>query len=296
MRQRLGRALVALAAVAAVGSLATISAVAGQRASQPPPGYCAYGNPGCTPEAVRRTPNGPIPRLADGTPDLGGRWDAPPLYASYIIEEHAGGFGLQAGRSLIADPADGIIPYQPWALAERDRRRLPENAYEDPEGNCMLSGVPRILLFDYSVYQVPGSVVLMFAYNNTNRIIPTDGRPHISDKIRLDMGDPRGRWEGDTFVVDTTNFSNIVWFGLGGDFFSENVHLVERFLLQDADTLAYEATITDPTVFTRPWTIRYGPHRRVAESDQEHVENSCHEGNVDLARLKTLYDAAHPGR
>ena len=88
----------------------------------------------------------------------------------------------------------------------------------------------------------------------------------------------------------------IVWFGLGGDFFSENAQLVERFLLQDADTLAYEATITDPTVFTRPWTIRYGPHRRVAESDREHVENSCHEGNVDLARLKTLYDAANPER
>ena len=295
MRQQVGRVLLALAAVAVVGSLATLSAVASQFGPHPA-GYCAYGNPACEPEPVHRTPNGPIPRNADGTPDLGGHWGAPNLYASYIIEEHAGGFGLTAGRSLIADPADGVIPYQPWALAERDRRRLPESAYEDPEGNCMLSGVPRILLFDFSVYQVPDSVVLLFAYNNTNRIIPTDGRPHISDKIRLDMGDPRGRWEGDVFVVDTINFSNLVWFGLGGDFFSENAELVERFTLQDADTLAYEATITDPTVFTQPWTVRYGPFRRVEEFDREHVENSCHEGNVDLARLKTLYDASQQGR
>ncbi len=292
MRQRVGRVLVALAAVAAVGSLATVSAGAGQRASEPPPGYCAYGDPGCEPDPVRRTPNGPVPRTSDGKPDLTGAWDAPRLYASNVIEEHAGGFGLQAGRSLITDPSDGIIPYQPWALAERDRRRLTENAYEDPEGNCMLSGVPRILLFDFSLYQHPDSIMLLFAYNNTNRIIPLDGRPHISDKIRLDMGDPRGRWEGDALVVDTTNFSNLVWFGLGGDFFSENAELVERFLLQDADTLAYEATITDPTAFTSPWTLRYGPYRRVDASDREHVENSCHEGNVDLARLMTLHDAA----
>ena len=291
MRQRVGRGLVVLAAVAAVGSQATVSAVAGQFGRHPP-GYCAYGDHECEPEPVRRTPSGPIPRTSDGKADLNGAWDAPLLYASYVIEEHAGGFGLTAGRSLITDPSDGIIPYQPWALAERDRRRLTENAYEDPEGNCMLSGVPRILLFDFSLYQHPDSIMLLFAYNNTNRIIPLDGRPHISDKIRLDMGDPRGRWEGDMLVVDTTNFSNQVWFGLGGDFFSENAQLVERFLLQDADTLAYEATITDPTVFTRPWTIRYGPFTRGEESDQEHVENSCHEGNVDLARLKTLHDAA----
>ena len=290
----MGRVLVVMASVAAVGSLVTLSAAASQSRSQRPE-YCAYGDLGCEPEPVRRTPNGPIPRTSDGKADLRGVWGAPPLYASYVIEEHAGGFGLRAGRSLITDPSDGIIPYQPWALAERDRRRLGENAYEDPEGNCMLSGVPRILLFDFSLYQHPDSIMLLFAYNNTNRIIPLDGRPHISDKIRLDMGDPRGRWEGDTLVVDTTNFSNQLWLALGGDFFSENAHLVERFVLQDADTLAYEATITDPTVFTRPWTIRYGPFSRV-ESDQEHVEDSCHEVNVDLVHLKALYDAAQQER
>ena len=296
MRRQVVRVLVVLAAVAGVGSLATVSAAAGQRGGgPPPPGYCAYGNPECTPEPVRRTPTGPIPRTAAGTPDLSGNWNAPPLYSSNIIEEHAGGFGLQAGRSLITDPADGIIPYQPWALAERDRRRLPENAYEDPEGNCILAGVPRILLFGFSVYQLPDSVVLLFTQRQPNRIIPLDGRPHISDKIRLDMGDPRGRWDADTLVVDTTNFSNQPWLALGGDFFSENAHLTERFLFQDADTLAYEATITDPTVFTRSWTIRYGPFWRV-ERDQEHVEDACHEGNVDLVHIKAVHDAARPAR
>ena len=296
MRQRVGRVLVALAAVAAVGSLAMVSAAAGQRGGQPPPGYCAYANPECEPEPVRRTANGPIPRTSDGKADLSGRWDTPPLYSSYIIEEHSGGFGLQAGRSLITDPSDGVIPYQPWALAERERRRLPENAYEDPEGNCVPAGVPRIFLFDFSLYQQPDSVMLLFGQRQPNRIIPLDGRPHISDKIRLDMGDPRGRWEGDMLVVDTTNFGNQLWLALGGDFFSQNAHLVERLLLQDADTLAYEATITDPTVFTRPWTIRYGPFTRVEASEQEHVEDSCHEVNVDLVHLKALHDEAQQGR
>ena len=295
MRQRVGRVLVGLAAVAGVGSLATVSAAAGQRIGRPPPGYCAYGNLECTPEPVRRTPNGSIPRTSDGKPDLRGVWGAPPLYASYVIEEHAGGFGLTAGRSLITDPSDGIIPYQPWALAERDRRRLPENAYEDPEGNCMLAGVPRIYLFGFSLHQDVDSVVLLFSQRQPSRVIPLDGRPHVSDKIRLDMGDPRGRWEGNTLVVDTTNFTDQLWLALGGDFFSENAHLVERFLLQDADTLAYEATITDTTVFTRPWTIRYGPFSRL-ESDQEHVEDSCHEVNVDLMHLKALHDEAQHGR
>ena len=295
MRQRVGRVLVGLAAVAGVGSLATVSAAAGQRIGRPPPGYCAYGNLECTPEPVRRTPNGSIPRTSDGKPDLRGVWGAPPLYASYVIEEHAGGFGLTAGRSLITDPSDGIIPYQPWALAERDRRRLPENAYEDPEGNCMLAGVPRIYLFGFSLHQDADSVVLLFSQRQPSRVIPLDGRPHVSDKICLDMGDPRGRWEGNTLVVDTTNFTDQLWLALGGDFFSENAHLVERFLLQDADTLAYEATITDTTVFTRPWTIRYGPFSRL-ESDQEHVEDSCHEVNVDLMHLKALHDEAQHGR
>ena len=292
----MGRVLVVMAFVASVGSLVTLSANASQSGPQRPE-YCAYGNQGCEPEPVRRTPNGPVPRTSDGKPDMTGFWEAPrPLFSSKVIEEHSGGFGMTPGRTLITDPADGIIPYQPWALEERNRRRRSENAYEDPEGNCMLSGVPRIFLFHFWLYQRPDSVLVLSVYNTISRVIPLDGSPHVSDKIRLGMGDPRGRWDGDVLVVNTTNFNDQVWFALFGDFYSEHATLVERFALQDADTLAYEATVTDPTVFTRPWTLRYGPFRRVQGPGEEHEEDSCHEGNVDLEHIKALYDAARQER
>ncbi len=279
-----------MASVAAVVLLATLPLSAGQSSPEVSE-YCAYGNPACEPEPVRYTPTGPVPRTPDGKPDMTGFWNAPrPLYSSNIIEDHAGGFGLNPGRSLVTDPADGIIPYQPWALEERNRRRRTENAYEDPEGNCMLSGTPRIFLFHFWLFQRADSVLILSVYNTISRVIPLDGRPHVSEKLRLGMGDPRGRWDGDVLVVETTNFNDAIWLALAGDFYSENATLVERLVLQDADTLAYEATITDPTVFTRPWTVRYGPFRRVEE--EEHEEDSCHEGNVDLARIKALYDKA----
>lgn len=102
---------------------------------------------GSVPAADQVAPACRGPRTPDGKPDLRGHWIAPPLRNSNILEEHAGGFGIQAGQSVVVDPPDGKIPYQPWALAERDRRRRPENNYEDTEGRCILSGMPRIMLF-----------------------------------------------------------------------------------------------------------------------------------------------------
>lgn len=236
----------------------------------------------------------PVPRTRDGKPDLRGRWLRSQDgigRATNILEEHAGGFGIQAGKSLIIDPPNGIFPYQAWALEERNRRRRPENAYEDPEGKCMLSGMPRIMNFDFEIVHFPEYVVIFYDYINTTRIIPLDGRPHVPDPIRLFMSDARGRWENDVLVVDTTNFNGKTWMGLGGDFTTRDTHMVERFRMLDANRLSWEATVSDPKAFTRPWTVRYGPFTRAPE--EEGLEDTCHEGNADLVHLKNIYDAAH---
>ena len=109
------------------------------------------------------------------------------------------------------------------------------------------------------------------------RVIPLDGRPHIAPNVKLWMGDGRGHWEGNTLVVDTTNVRGARLTYIG-DFNSENAHIVERFTFVDADTMNYEATVDDPTVFTRPWTMRVVEKRR---PDQEVWESACWEGNVD---------------
>lgn len=241
-------------------------------------------------------PGGPVPRMADGRPDMRGRWQAPPLLNSNIIEEHSGGFGIQAGKSLVVDLPDGKIPYQPWALAQRDVNRRDENAYRDNEGKCMVSGVPRVMFFSFELVYAPGHVALLFEPNyHGNRIIPVDGRTHLPDAIRLYMGDPVGRWEGDTLVVDSTNFNGKVWFALGGDFATDAFHIVERFRMRDANTLTWTATLTDPKAYTRPWTMINGAPYVRSRSADEWLEDTCHEGNADLVHLKNIYDAAHGG-
>jgi hypothetical protein len=229
--------------------------------------------------------------MPDGKPDLRGFWNAPPLYSSNILEEHIAGFGLQAGKSVVIDPPDGKIPYQAWAVAQRNENRREENAYLDNEGRCIVSGLPRIMLFSFEVKYAAGAIFFFFDYVHATRIIHMDGRPHLPDGIRLWMGDSIGHWEGDTLVVDTTNLNGKPWFALGGDFMSESGHVVERISMSDANTLKWQATITDPKAFTRPWTMQWNaPYVRGTE--QEMLDDDCHEGNADLAHLKNTYDAA----
>jgi hypothetical protein len=122
---------------------------------------------------------------------------------------------------------------------------------------------------------------------HTVRIIPTDGRAHIDAKYKLFQGDPVGHWEGDTLVVDTTNQNTKTWFDTSGNFKTEALHVTEKFIPQDANTIVYEATITDPGVYTQPWTARWniGRNRGTTMSDghpYEQMEFGCIEGNTDL--------------
>ena len=236
-----------------------------------------------------------IPRRPDGKPDLRGWWQiGPGIAITNLIEEHPAGFGIVASKRIIVDPPDGNIPYQPWAAAERDRRKRPENSYEDPEGKCALGGVPhQYAIGRFQILQPPGYVLLLHEYIHAHRNIRLDGRPHLPAGIRLWQGDSIGRWEGDTLVVDTMNFNGIPWMGIGGDFTSDAAHVVERFTMSDPKTINFQVTVEDPKVFTRPLVIAY-PF--VAADDGPVVEWDCHETNADLEHMKNLYDQAHGGK
>ena len=141
----------------------------------------------------------------------------------------------------------------------------------------------------YQILQTPGYVVILHEMIHEARIIPIDGRPHLDKSIRLWTGDPRGHWEGDTLVVETTNFNGKGWIAtnaasgrIRGVPHSDALHLVERFTRVDADTINYEVTIEDPNIYTRPWTVAIPLSR---DESYQMFEYACHEGNkADRAR------------
>ena len=242
----------------------------------------------------------PIPRMKDGKPDFTGMWRPSGIGATFAWEAHPAGFGTASeGPSIIGDPADGILPYQPWALKERERRRRPESAYEENSVKCTITGMPRLLVYEFSIQQFPDKVVIFHATSNiATRTVRFDNRPPLPSSIRLWMGDARGRWEGDTMVIETTNLNGQAWLNLGGDVMSDAMHITERYRMLNATTMSMEAVIDDPKVYTRPWTMKFpGPHRkigtRVVNDDEFDFEDSCLEGNTDLRHFKNLYDAAH---
>ncbi len=244
-----------------------------------------------------KTAAGPIPRRADGKPDLTGNWNGSPggVTHTVILEDHPAGFGVTAGPTLIIDPPNGIIPYQPWALAERERRREDSNGYEDQVGHCEFYDLGRIQIFSQE-YMFSGNNFIINATQHITRVIPLDRREHLPASIRLWTGDSIGHWEGDTLVVDTTNFVERPRMSLGGDFHGADAHIVERFTMLDSNTIKWTMTVDNPKVFTRPWTMTSpAPMKRqkalgLADWD---AEDTCHEGNVDLVHLKNTYEKAH---
>ena len=124
------------------------------------------------------------------------------------------------------------------------------------------------------LFQTPGYVVIFTEQIHDARIVPMNGRPHLPQHLRQWMGDSRGRWEGETLVVETTNFSDKAYFRGAG----EGMHLIERFTRADEDTLNYEFTVSDPQSFTKPWTAQI-PMRKSLDSIYEYA---CHEGNYSM--------------
>jgi len=138
---------------------------------------------------------------------------------------------------------------------------------------------------NYAIMQPPGYVVISVEMNHDTRIIPLDGRPHLPSRVQQWTGDSRGHWEGATLVVETRNlkFNDKSRFGVGylNGLSDEQLRVVERFTRTDANTIIYQATIEDPTVFTRPWTVELSMDR----TDASLYEVACHEGNYGMANI-----------
>jgi hypothetical protein len=218
--------------------------------------------------AVPRTASA-IPRTADGKPNLQGIWQAGSR-AAYGLEDHAASHLTPAGRSVVEG---GTIPYQEAARKTRDQN-FAERAKRDPLNQCFLPGVPRIMYMElpFHIFQTPTHIGITFEWSQVFRLIYTNGTKPVQG-IQFWMGDSRGRWEGDTLVIDVTNFNDRTWFDAAGNFHSDALRVEERLTLVDANTIRYQATMTDPKVFTRPWTITL-PLRRQTEMDRV-LEYQC---------------------
>ena len=193
--------------------------------------------------------------------------------------------------SVVIDPPDGRVPLRREAEAARDYASVHQGDsyhFMSVWDRCITRGVPGGMFpagynNAYEIVQTPGYVMIHHEMIHEARIIPIDGRPHLPSQVRLWNGDPRGRWDGTTLVVDTTNYNSKGWIATSaatgrvkGIPQSESLHLVERFTPVDANTIDYEATIDDPVMYTRPWTVSIPLHRN---SDYRMYEYACHEGN-----------------
>jgi hypothetical protein len=238
-------------------TLIVVAAIIAAAAALPGPAVTAQA-----PAGQAYTP----PRTPAGHPDLQGVWRAWNL-AQYDLEAHGAKPGVPAGLGFVVDPADGRIPYQPAALAKRrahyeGTKTADPLKHADPLAKCYLPGVPRItyLGFPFQIIQAADAVTFSYEWSHKKRLVPVTKvapPPEPEADVTLNwMGIPRGRWDGNTLVVDNTNFNGYAWLDAAGNYSSAQLKVTERYSLLGPDTLQYEATMTDPKVFTRPWTIR----------------------------------------
>ena len=187
--------------------------------------------------------------------------------------------------SLVVDPADGKIPYtdegrKRWDAVPKIGKPMLANVPEDRTlaERCITTDgvlVPNPFYNNYiEIVQAPGSVAIVTEMMHETRVIRLDARPHINSAVRTWSGDSRGWWEGQTLVVETTNFNDRKLFQGA----SSQLHLVERFTRLDADTIEYRLTVTDPLTFKQPWTLVNGLRR----AEGGIYEVACHEGNIGL--------------
>jgi hypothetical protein len=212
-----------------------------------------------------------IPRAPDGRPDFSGTWQALNT-ANWDLQDHAArqgpvaslgaSFGVPAGQGVVVG---NEIPYRPEALARKKANG--ENWMTlDPEVKCYLPGVPRATYqgFPFQIVQTPHRVFMAYEFSNASRIVYMNS--NVPAPIEFWMGWSQGRWDGETLVVDVTGFNADTWFDRAGNYHSEELHVVERYTAIDRDHLMYEATIEDPKIFTRPWTISMPLYRRIEKT------------------------------
>jgi hypothetical protein len=242
--------------------------------------------------AQNKTRANAVPRTAAGKPDLTGVWQGgSSLRGSW--EEANSGVGLggsgtnpsvQSPRSASERPPGESAPYQPWA-AQKVLEHYKRRGIDDPVALCMPPGPTRAAtqgLFPIQFVQTPKQITILYEYMNTFRIIPLNAK-HSDDVTPTYMGDSVGHWEGDTLVVDVIGFNDRTWLQGTGTFHTEALHVTERFTRVDKDQINYEATMEDPNVFTKPWTIRSTMMLREGTRVREAV---CAENNVDRVRFE----------
>ena len=210
-------------------------------------------------------------RTQDGQPDLQGIWQAVNT-AVWNIQDHPAGLGVPAGQGIVEG---NEIPYLPLALARRQENY--RTRFEaDPEAKCFMVGTPRInyMPHPFEIVQTANQVTILYEYVHTSRHIYLNSK-HPEGKIQWFMGDSRGRWDGDSLVVDVTHFTDQNWLDRSGNFHSDTMHLVERWTRTSPEHIWYEATIEDPAVFARPFKIRFPLYRRI-EPTVQLLEYECH--------------------
>jgi hypothetical protein len=201
----------------------------------------------------------------------------------------------QTRRSMVVDPPDGRVPVMKWAEDKRDYdlAHIPDAPeHETPWVRCVTRGYPAGMFpagynNAYQIIQTPGYVVIVLEMIHETRIIPIDGRPKLRPGITQWNGEPRGRWEGNTLVVESTNYNDKGSIGtsaatgrMRGIPQSSSMKVTERFTRVGPDTIDYRVTIEDPKVYTRPWTVQLPLNR---DDSYEMFEYTCHEGNYAMA-------------
>jgi hypothetical protein len=228
-----------------------------------------------------------VPRAANGKPDLSGIWVAT---GAILLFEGQEAFAAARAADAAAGRPPGNTneapPYKPEAEEQR-QYFLSRQGIDDPMARCLLTGVPRINFrpLPFEIVQLPDRVIMLYEIHHAFRIIPTDGRPHPDDAEPSYLGESIGRWEGDTFVVDVTSFNTNTWLTGVGTIHTEDLRVTERYTRDSFDTIRYEATMEDPAVLTRPWTLRETFRLRPGERIREY---ECIESNEDIQRFERL--------
>jgi len=219
------------------------------------------------------------PRAPDGHADLSGIYEALDG-ANWDLQDHSpqagtmwqtGAIGSEpAGESVVEG---GVIPYKPAAL-EKKKVNFANRRTNDPEAKCYMPGIPRAnyMPYPFQIVQTPRGIMFVYEFASANRLVNM-GKPEEAASDTW-MGTNNGHWEGDTLVVDVTGLNGLAWFDRAGDFASNQLHVVERYTRVDPYHLNYEATIEDPSVFTRPWKISMPLYRRV-EKNAQLLEFKC---------------------
>ena len=190
--------------------------------------------------------------------------------------------------SILLDPLTGPIPYTP--AAPKHRAQLLAALYaptkridQEPTDLCMPNGVPRSNYGGAQIRYMPGSVVLLSGRNT--RVIPMDGRPHLSNEVKLYMGDSRGHFEGNTLVVETTNNRAGTWFDVHGTFHSEELKVTEKWTMIEQNRMYHEIIVEDPKVFSHPWKMATTLDRAAGgRGGLNTQEAACHEGSATSTR------------